>query len=74
LASSGLIPAPLWRPFHRLGVYAVLKDADLEPLAYQPQDAGIGDPVLDHPHQPLVVDRVVGKGDRLPIAIMPRIG
>jgi hypothetical protein len=27
-------------------------------LAYQPQDAGIGDPVVDHPHQPLVVDRV----------------
>jgi hypothetical protein len=52
-------PRALRRPFHRLGVHAVLQNADSQLLACEPQDARVSDPVLDHSHQPLVVYRVV---------------
>jgi hypothetical protein len=49
-----------------------LQDASLEPHPDKPEDPGIGDPVRQHPQQPLVVDRVEGSGHRLPITVIFR--
>lgn len=35
-----------------IGVYTVFHHAGAQPQAYQPQNARIGDPVLEHPFQP----------------------
>ncbi len=40
-----------------------LEDAGFEPLADKPQDARVGDPVRQHPQQPLVVNRVEEAAD-----------
>ncbi len=57
----------------RLVPLIALQNAGFEPLADEPQDSRIGDPVRQHPQQPLVVNRVEGSGGRLPIAVIFRI-
>ena len=47
----------------RLVPLIALQDAGLEPLPDKPQDARVGDPVRQHPQQPLVVDRVEEAAD-----------
>ncbi len=46
------------RPLPRLRPLPALQDTGLEPLANEPQDPSVGNPVCDHPQQPLVIDRV----------------
>ena len=47
----------------RLVPLTALQDAGLEPHPDEPEDARIGDPVREHPHQPLVVNRVEEAAD-----------
>jgi hypothetical protein len=60
----------LGRSFHRIGVHATLQDAGAEPLANQPQHSPVGNPVRQHPRQPVVVDAVKRLLDRLPITAL----
>jgi hypothetical protein len=64
----------LRRPLLGLDQLAFFEDPCRQPLADQSYDPAIADAVLDETDQPILVDRVEGKGDRLPIAIMSRIG
>jgi hypothetical protein len=45
-----------------------LEDTGLEPHPDKPEDARISNPVRQHTQQPLVVDRVEGDRDTLPIS------
>ena len=54
---------PLWRPLVRLVPLVALQDTGLEPHPDQPEHPGVGDPVRQHPQQPLVVDRVEEAAD-----------
>jgi hypothetical protein len=57
------MPAPWGRSFHRIGVHATLQDAGAEPLANKPQDSRVGNPVRQHPQQPVVVNAVEVSAD-----------
>jgi hypothetical protein len=53
----------LGRSFHRIGVHTTLEDAGAEPLADQPQDSRVGNPVRQHSPQPVVVNAVKVSAD-----------
>ena len=54
---------PLRRSPVSLTPLIALEDTGLEPHPDQPEDAGVGDPVRQHPQQPLVVNRVEEAAD-----------
>jgi len=62
-SSRGVDARALGRSFHRVGVHATLQDAGTEPLANQPQDSRVGNPVRQHPQQPVVVNAVEVSAD-----------
>jgi hypothetical protein len=74
LAKGQADACPLRRSPVYLAPLVALQDANLQPLANEPQDARVGDPVRHHPQQPLVVNRVEGRGDTLPISARFRTG
>jgi hypothetical protein len=51
-----------------LGHLSVFHHPSLQPFADQADHAAVADPMLDKTDQPLVVDRIERRGDRLPIA------
>lgn len=57
------MPAPLRRSPCRLVLLIALKDARLEPHPDKLEHPRVGDPVRQHPHQPLVVNRVEETAD-----------
>ena len=63
---------PLRRSPIRLVPLTALEDTGRKPLPDKPEHPRIGDPVRQHPQQPLVVDRVEGSGHRLPITVIFR--
>jgi hypothetical protein len=67
-ASKGEANAALRRPHLWLGHLSVFHHPSLQPFADQADHAAVADPMLDKTDQPLVVDRIERRGDRLPIA------
>ena len=63
-----MITAPLRRPRLTDATLSVFQHARLEPLAHEANDALVADPVLEETDQPVVVDRVEGTPDTLPIS------
>jgi hypothetical protein len=63
---QGRDDGPLGRAFGTDAQFSVFQDPGPEPLAHQPEDALVADPVLQETDQPLVADRVEGPPDRLP--------
>lgn len=55
---------PLWSPPIRFVNLAALEDSRLEPHPDKPEHSWVGNPVCQHPHQPLVVNRVEEAGYR----------
>ena len=47
----------------RLTPLTAFQDTGLEPHPDEPEDAPIGDPMREHPHQPLMVNRVEKAAD-----------
>src|SRR4029077_17867057 len=54
---------PLWRSPVRLMPLITLEDASLEPHPNEDEEARVGNPVRQHPQQPLVVNRVEEAAD-----------
>ena len=55
----------LWRTFDGFGPHVPFEHAGPQPSADEPEDSGVGDPMCEHPQQPLVVDRVEEATDRV---------
>lgn len=67
------MPAPCGVPLIRLTPLTAFQDTGLKPHPDKPEDASVGDPVREHPHQPLMVNRVEGRRHALPTSETYRV-